>query len=268
MTAEHTNLQGYWADLPTTAFNDLPEDLIAVLPLGATEQHGPHLPLSVDTDLTDAVLARSLDVLSADQKVLIMPTLTITKSDEHNGFPGTLSLSAETLLAVLRDIAESLNQTGVRHCVLFNGHGGNNAVLEIAARDMRIRHGMIVCTCSWFGFADDSRDFGAGALRHDIHAGDLETSAMLAVRSGQVDMHAAQSFAPAQADWESGSKFIGLTGQAARPAWIAADLNPAGACGDAGAATTEKGEHLINSAARSFAAFLAEFAIFDPAGIS
>ncbi|MBD3665346.1 creatininase family protein [Sulfitobacter aestuariivivens] len=257
------SVRGYWADLPSSDFAKLPLDTVAVLPLGAIEQHGPHLPLSVDRDLADAVVAKSLDALSDQQNVLFMPTLAVTKSGEHDQFPGTLSLSAETLLAVLRDIGASVARTGISRLVLLNAHGGNAPVLDIAARDLRMKYEMIVATCSWFGFAEDDGAVDPQSLADDIHAGELETSAMLAAHPQKVDMSQAQDFTPAMAAWRAQYRFIGLNGQAAKPAWVAGDLNAHGACGNASVANAEKGAHLLSSAAQNFAAFLDEFARFD-----
>lgn len=257
------SVQGYWADLRAPAFRDLPDDLVAVLPIGAIEQHGPHLPLSVDRDLAEAVAARALTRLAPDQNVLVLPTLAVTKSGEHDRHPGTLSLSGETLLAVLRDIGASVARAGAARLVFLNGHGGNTAMLEVAARDLRIAHEMIVATCSWFGFAEYGEGFDPQALRYDLHAGDTETSPMLSLRPDLVDMALAEDFVPAMRDWERDNRFTGLTGQAAKPGWIIDDLNAKGACGDASAATAAKGEALLESAAANFAAFLAEFARFD-----
>lgn len=257
------SLQGYWADLKAPAFRDLPSDLVAVLPVGAIEQHGPHLPVSVDRDLVEAVITRTLPQLGADQNVLVLPTLTITKSGEHDRHPGTLSLSADTLLAVLRDIGASVARAGVSRLALFNGHGGNSAILDVVARDLRIRHDLIVVTCSWFGFAEWDGLMDAGAMSIDLHAGDSETSPMLAAKPDLVDMSKAQNFVPAMREWETAFSFTGLTGQAARPGWIIDDLHPEGACGDASAATVEKGAQLLDSSARNFVRFLEEFARFD-----
>lgn len=256
-------LQGFWADQPASVFQDVPDDLIAVLPIGAIEQHGPHLPLSVDRDLVEATVSRALSLLDEGQNVLFLPTLTITKSGEHDRQPGTLSLSAETLLATLRDIGESVAGAGVQRLVLLNGHGGNNTALEIAARDLRIAHNLIVITCSWSGFAEVNGMIADEDYAIDLHAGESETSAMLAAKPDLVDMSCAKNFVPAMRDWEKSSRFIGLTGQAARPAWIIDDLHPEGVCGNASAATVEKGEQLLNSAARNFVLFLREFASFD-----
>ena len=257
------SVQGFWADLKSSDFRNLPSDLVAVLPVGAIEQHGPHLPVSVDRTLVDAVVERAMPLLTPAQNVLVLPTLAISKSGEHDRHPGTLSLSAETLLATLRDIGASVARTGVKRLVFLNGHGGNTAILDVAARDLRIDCDMIVAVCSWFGFAEYDGVIDAEALRYDIHAGDSETSPMLAARPDLVDMDRAENFIPAMQEWKDAYRFLGLTGQPARPGWIIDDLNQKGACGDAAAATAEKGHALLNSAARNFAAFLGEFSAFD-----
>lgn len=257
------SVQGHWAELKAPDFQALSADCVAVLPLGATEQHGPHLPLSVDTDLTQAAVRLMLADLSPEQSVLVLPALTITKSNEHDRFAGSLSLSPETLLAVLRDIGASVARAGVARLVLFNGHGGNTALLQVAARELRISHDLIVAVCSWSGFAESEGLFEPGAYAVDLHAGDSETSAMLAARPDLVDMGKAKNFRTAMEDWAGNFRFIGLTGQPAAPGWIAGDLNPEGVCGDASAATVAKGEAMLASAGRNFALFLAEFARFD-----
>lgn len=249
----------YWEDLSAPQFRDLNGPVIAVLPLGATEQHGPHLPVSVDSDLVTAVLDRV--TLAPDMTVLVLPTLRITKSGEHDRHPGTLSLTGDTLLAVLRDIAASVSRAGVDRLCLFNGHGGNSALLETAVRDIRMTQDLITVHCSWFAFANFDDVYSPEEVAMDIHGGDCETSPMLAAYPNKVDMTAAKNFRPAMQDWPE--KWIGLTGQAARPGWIIDDLNADGACGNAAAATAEKGTILLTSAAKNFAAFLQEFASFD-----
>ncbi|WP_270729633.1 creatininase family protein [Shimia sp. Alg240-R146] len=256
-------VQGYWADLPSSAFAKLPETTVAVLPIGATEQHGPHLPVNVDTALINAVTRQSLAALDAAMSVLVLPTLTITKSEEHGTHPGTLSLSGETLLAVLRDVAASVSRAGIRRLVLFNGHGGNSAALEIAGRDMRIAHEMIVVSCSWFGFADYDGLIDVADLAYDLHAGFIETSAMLAIHPEVVDMDLAADFRTAMEGWADAFPKIGMSGQPARPGWIIDDLNDQGACGNAAAASAAAGTHLLTTAATNFAEFLKDFAQFD-----
>jgi len=245
-----------WSDLSRSTM--VASGAIAILPLGATEQHGPHLPFNVDTTLTEAVLART----ETTANVLQLPTLSVTKSDEHIAHAGTLTLSAETLLAVLRDITASVARAGVKRLVYFNGHGGNTALLEVAVRAARIDHGLIAAHASWFAFADLS-GFDPSAMAHDLHAGDTETSAMLAARPDLVNMSLAQDFQTKMRDWEAQGRLTGLTGQPARPGWTVNDLNAEGALGNAAAATVEKGESLLNSAAQGFARWLEDFATFD-----
>lgn len=257
-------VQGYWADLKAPDFQDLPEDTIAILPLGATEQHGAHLPVSVDATLVDAVLARSLPHWAEDTHALILPTLSVTKSNEHLNHPGTLTLSARTLMAVIDEIGASVARAGVKRLVMFNGHGGNTAVLEVACRELRLDHGMITAHASWFGFSEPEGLIAPEDAGHDLHAGDIETAAMLAAREELVDMAQAVDQPPKSRDWQANLKWTGLSGQAARPAWRVDDLTPNGVCGDATAATKENGEAYLDSAARNFADFLGEFARFDP----
>ena len=230
-----------WSEMRRGDFDDLSRTRIAVLPLGATEQHGPHLPFCVDTTLTEAVLART----DTSAHALQLPTLAITKSDEHATHAGTLTLSTETLLATLRDITASVARAGIKRLVFFNGHGGNTALLEIAARAARIDHGLIAAHTSWFAFAD------------------IETSAMLAARPDLVAMEKAGNFTTKLQDWEDARHQTGLTGQPARPGWIIDDLNAEGALGNAAAATRDKGQALLDSAATGFAAWLEDFATFD-----
>jgi creatinine amidohydrolase len=254
---------GYWVDRPSTAFCELDgERTIAVLPLGASEQHGPHLPLSTDRDLVDAVVRRSLPLLNGPFSVLVLPTLAICKSNEHRAFPGTLTLSAETLLRVLLEIADGVARTGIRRLVMFNGHGGNVALMEVAARDMRERYGLLTASCSWYQLCGAEHELEPREQAHGIHAGQNETSAMLAVHPELVQMAKARDFRSATEEWTERYRLIGLGSRPGRPGWLMGDLNPDGAAGNAAAATPELGERLLANAAVGFVAFLHEFAEF------
>jgi len=256
-----------WSELTTADVNAVADAAVAVLPLGAMEQHGPHLPLGVDSILTEAVIARALPKIPSDLPVLIMPMLNVTRSLEHSAFPGTLALSTATLLAVLDDLAASLARSGIRRLVFMNGHGGNSALLDVAGRDLRARHGMAVAHCGWFGFADLSKYQTQDALAYDMHAGRIETSAMLAVAPSLVDMGQARDFVPASRDWPRQCPHLGLDGQPARPAWLIEDLHPDGAAGNAAAASAQEGEMMLDAAAQGFAAFLTGFARLAPASM-
>ncbi len=145
----------FWGDLSTRDFAALQAsgDLrrtIAVLPVGATEQHGPHLPLCVDTALVDAVIAAALAHLDSGLNVLFLPTQAVGLSPEHARFPGTLTLKNQTILQLWTDLAESVAATGVNKLLIFNAHGGNVSVMDLVARDLRARLGMLVYSASWF----------------------------------------------------------------------------------------------------------------------
>jgi creatinine amidohydrolase len=261
--------QGYWADLSAADFAALDAArTIAVLPVGAIEQHGPHLPVSVDRDLVEEVVKRSLPLLDDDLSVLFLPTQQIGKSNEHIAFAGTLTLSAETLMRVWMEIGASVARAGIRKLVLFNGHGGNVAAMDMVARDLRARHGMLTASCSWFQFSSSQDVLDAYEMVHGIHGGDGETSAMLAVRPDLVDMGQARNFRSRGEDWAETHEHVGVGGKAVKLGWLIDDLNQEGACGNAAAANPDKGEKLLLASAKGFAEFLVEFDKMSAAGLS
>ncbi len=260
---------GYWADLSADDFRALDAaQTVAVLPLGATEQHGPHLPVSVDRDLVDEVIRRGLALLDDTLPVLVLPTLAVGKSNEHSAFAGTLTLSAETLLRVLMEIGQSVARAGVRKLLLVNGHGGNAPVMDIAARDLRAEHGLVTAGCSWYALSGEEGVLDAREQAHGLHAGESETSAMLAVRGELVNMAKAQDFSSTSEQWAADYRYLGLGQRPGRLGWVIGDLNADGACGNAAAATAEKGERLLANAAAGLAGLLREFAALpvDPRG--
>lgn len=255
----------FWADLATTDFAAL--DLartIAVLPVAATEQHGPHLPLSVDSDLVDGVVQASLSHLPANVPALFLPTQAVGYSPEHSAFAGTLTLKAETLIRLWTDIAESVAASGVKKLVLFNSHGGQVSLLDVVARDLRARLGLLVYSVSWFNLPlldaagrDVNALFDADEHRFGVHAGDVETSMMLALRPERVRMDQAQDFHSSAQDRAANFPILG-NGKSAKLAWQMQDYNPKGAAGNAAAATTDKGLALVQAAGRSLASLLVE----------
>jgi creatinine amidohydrolase len=245
-----------WADYTARDFAALPrERLIAVLPVGAVEQHGPHLPLRVDQAILDGILAATLPLLPDDLPVLILPTLPVGKSDEHAAFPGTLTFSAATLMAMWSEIGDSVARAGVRKLVILNSHGGQIAPMDIVARDLRIRHQMLVVAANWFAMGMPQGLFTAEEERFGIHAGDMETSVMRALHPNLVQMQHARDFRPLVAGL--GTRHLGLT-PAGKLAWMAQDMHPAGACGNAALATPEKGQAVIDHAARQIVILLQE----------
>ncbi|HQY76621.1 MAG TPA: creatininase family protein [Rhodoferax sp.] len=259
----------YWADWSTRDFaraqaNGSLAQTIAVLPVAATEQHGPHLPLQVDTALVNGVVAASLPHMAHDVPALFLPTQAVGLSPEHAAFPGTLTLKAETVIRLWTEIGESVCASGVKKLVLLNSHGGQVGVMDIVARDLRARLGMLVYSVNWFGLpltAADGSDvnalFSAHEHRFGIHAGEIETSMMLALAPEQVDMAQAQNFASTSEDRAKRFAILG-NGKSAKLGWQMQDYNPAGAVGNAAAATADKGRAVLDAAGRALAALLAE----------
>ena len=235
----------FWTDYTSEAFSRLPhERLIAVLPVGAVEQHGPHLPLSVDACVADALARRTAEALPAESPAIFLPTQAIGKSNEHLSYPGTLTLSAETVIAAWCEIGASVARAGVRKMVLLNAHGGNVPVIDIVARELRVRHAMFVVCVNWWALGLPDGMYPPDELRHGIHGGEMETSVMLSLDPARVDMGRARDFHSRTRDWEAGSRHLSLA-RGARPAWQIQDLNPAGACGNAAAATPGKGQATV-----------------------
>jgi creatinine amidohydrolase len=257
----------FWADLRTGDFARMQadgsaQDAVAVLPVAATEQHGPHLPLCVDTALADGVIAAALPHLPAGLRALFLPTQAVGFSPEHLRFPGTLSLSAETLMRLWTEIGEGVARAGVKRLVLLNGHGGQVGAMDMVARDLRARCGLLVYSASWFSLPlppEVSALFPPQEHRFGIHAGDIETSMMLALHPRLVDMGAARDFPSTSQDRAARYALIG-DGRSAKLGWQMQDYNPAGAVGDAAAATAAKGSAVIEAAARQLALLLQEVA--------
>jgi creatinine amidohydrolase len=255
----------FWADLCTRDFAQLdPARTIAVLPVAATEQHGPPLPLSVDTVLADGIVAASLPHLAPELSVLFLPTQAVGLSPEHARFPGTLTLKTETVLRLWTEIGESVAAAGVRKLLLFNSHGGQVSVLDLVARDLRARLSLLVYSCSWFNLPlqdaqgqDLNALFSAEEHRFGIHGGDIETSMMLALAPQRVQMDQARHFASTAQARAQQYPILG-NGRSAKLGWQTQDYHPAGAVGHAAAATAAKGDALVQAAGRALAQLLAE----------
>ncbi len=255
----------FWADLKSPDFARLDRNrCIAVLPVAAIEQHGPHLPLNVDTTLVNGVIAAALPHLGADVPALFLPTQSVGLSPEHAQFAGTLTLKAETVIRLWTELGESVAASGVKKLLLLNSHGGHVGVMDIVARDLRARLGMLVYSVNWFGLPlvgpqgeDVNALFSAHEHRFGIHAGEIETSMMLALAPHQVDMTQAHNFASTSEDRAKQFAILG-NGKSAKLGWQMQDYNPAGAVGNAAAATAEKGRAVLDAAGRALAQLLSE----------
>ena len=235
---------------------------IAVLPLGAVEQHGPHLPLGVDTYLSEAYLTRVRESIPAALPVSFLPVQAIGPSEEHERFAGTLTLSAETAMRLWIEIGESVRRAGLRKLLLMTSHGGNIAPMEIVARELRARHDMLVVTCGWHRFGYPEGLFADDERVHGIHAGDIETSLMLAARPESVRKDKTADAVPTTLALAKEFRWL----NANRPAgfgWMTQDLHPSGAVGNASKATAAKGDAALTHGARAFVELLGEIDRFD-----
>ena len=245
----------YWRDLSTADIAALDTArAIAVLPVAAIEQHGPHLPLSVDADLNAGILTRALVQLPADLPVLALPMQEIGKSNEHQAFPGTLTHSAEGLIRGWTEIAESVHRAGIRKLVIFNSHGGQPQIVEIVAVDLRVRLSMLVVGLNWFDLGLPEGLFPEEELAYGIHGGAVETSMMLHLHPEKVRRDRLADFPSRYRDLAATHPLVRQTGFA----WMTQDLNASGAIGNAALADTEKGRRIVEHAAERLAALLAE----------
>jgi creatinine amidohydrolase len=235
---------------------------IAVLPLAATEQHGPHLPLETDILIGGAYLARVRELLPAGLPVTFLPLQPVGISTEHIDFPGTRTLPTDVALKEWTAIGARVAEAGVRKLVIVTSHGGNSAAMSLVAQDLRAHHKLLVVTTSWLRFGVPDGLFSAQEIRHGIHGGAVETSIMLARYPDRVRTEAIADFRPSSIVMEQ--KFRWLS--AHRPvsfAWQAQDLHESGAVGDATQASAAKGEQLIEHGARAFCELLDDVVKFD-----
>jgi creatinine amidohydrolase len=232
---------------------------IIVQPLGAIEQHGPHLPLNTDLVVADAVATEAVRRVGEDLNVWLLPTLAVTKSSEHAWSPGTVWLSATTLLAVLDDIARCVATTGARRLVFLNGHGGNSSLVSVANREIRLKHGLQ----TFLAHPGVPADQGGLSPEHElgmgVHGGTDETSIMLYLRPDLVDMSVAQRRIPESLASNEHVKFGGRVSFG----WLSNDFNDDGYIGDPTTATAELGARLYAAAVDGFCEALREISTFD-----
>ncbi|PYE44104.1 creatinine amidohydrolase [Rhizobium sp. PP-F2F-G20b] len=234
----------WWGDFATTDFQDIdPMETIALLPIAATEQHGPHLGCGTDATIARGMLKTLIPLLPGDLDLRILPIQSVGKSNEHLHAPGTLTIPATVLIDHWLALGQSVARAGIRKLVIVNSHGGNEEVMGIVARELRVTANMLVAKTSWSRFGKPDGLFSDVENRFGIHGGDAETSLILHFRPQAVDMEKAEDFPSVVAEDEENFALLRATGTHAY-AWIASDLNATGAVGDAAQATKEKGEAL------------------------
>ena len=235
------------------------ERSIFVQPLGAVEQHGPHLPLNTDLLIADRVSDLAVERVGADLDVWLLPPLAYTKSNEHAWSAGTMWLSATTLLAVLDDIGRCVATTAARKLVFFNGHGGNSALVGVANREIRLAHGLMTFLAHPGVPPDQGGVSAPDELGMGIHGGTDETSMMLHLAPHLVDMTAATRNVPEQLAANRYVRFGGPVGFG----WLSNDFGVDGHIGDPTPATAERGAQLVVQAVDAFCEALAEVSAFE-----
>ena len=258
----------FWGDLPSHAFRDLdPEATLAVLPIAAIEQHGPHLPVSVDFTIMTGMLATAMALPSDGVDALVLPTLAVGKSNEHLHAPGTLTFSYETAIRSWIELGEGVLRAGLRKIVVVTSHGGNVDPIGILCRELRVRHGILAVATAWRRFGLPDGLYAELDAVHGIHAGDMETSLMLHFRPDLVDMQAASLFEPVMVELARDYDKLRPIGPHAF-GWMAQDIHPSGAAGDASLGTAEKGRLTASFQAQGFVDLLREVARFPLAKLS
>lgn len=243
--------------LSWTQIAELPdrENTVIVLATGATEQHGPHLPCAVDTIISSGVVGHALARLPDDVPAFAMAPITYGKSEEHLHFPGTMTLSGETLLATMNEIGESVYRAGFRKLLIVNGHGGQPQVMEMSARELRLRHGdfIVVPSFTWRVPNVAGKYLSEREKKLAMHAGHAETAIVMALAPHTVHMERAVANYPP----EFPSKLLSPDGRPAC-AWSARDFGPSGIIGDPLPATPEQGKAILDSLAQSWADAITE----------
>jgi creatinine amidohydrolase len=250
----------YWQDLCTTDFARVdPQRTIALLPVSAVEQHGPHLPLGTDAIINDGIVRVAMGQLPAGASVLVLPPLAVGDSLEHTAFAGTLAADMHDLLGLWLAVGRSVARAGVRKLVIFNSHGGQRAHVDQAALRLRVECGMLVVRAHSFGLGMPAGLFDADELAHGIHGGAVETSLMLHLRPDLVRQHALADFPSLGRMLAARGGLLGVE-KPVGIGWMTQDLHPSGACGNAAAADAGKGALLLEHMASRLVALLGEVA--------
>lgn len=237
---------------------------VVILPIGAVEQHGAHLPVLTDTLIATSTLDATLAVLPDDVKAWALPPMNYGKSNEHINYPGTITLSASTLMAVLHDIAASVARAGFRRLAFLNGHGGNMPLLNTIARDLRVETGLMCFNIHGFQHDELPFEMSAKEIKYGLHGGEKETSLILATHPELVKMELAATSYPDFPETDTPLFFFGPV----NTAWLADDWSDTGIFGDATLGTVEKGQALLAASVESLVRLFSVLSTFEVANKS
>jgi len=255
-------LAGYWHEHTAADFAHVDGDRgVAVLPVSAIEQHGPHLPLNTDACINAGIVGHALDRVAEDVGMLVMPQQRIGDSTEHTAFSGTIAAEPETLIPFWTQIGDSVARAGITKLVIFNTHGGQPQVVDQVAMRLRRRWGMLVVGANLSGLGVPDDLIAADELRHGIHGGQLETSIMLHLRPDLVRWENVRRFPSLAEELAETHTHLRPTGRLGF-AWMAQDLNAAGVVGDASKADGETGRRIVDHCSAGLAQLIAETARF------
>jgi creatinine amidohydrolase len=236
------------------------ESTLLILPTAAVEQHWHHLPLATDTLINNLLLGKALALIPADLPIYALPPICYGKSNEHIGYPGTLSVSSSTFMAVIRDLGASLTAGGFQKLCLFNSHGGNTSLVDVMARDLRAEFRLRTFTL--FGSPGVNFDTVSKQERtYGFHAGEIETAYLLYGTPELVHTDQYTSNYIARVDKP---ELLRPEGSSANFAWLTRDIAPSGVMGDPSNATAENGERWVNEAAAKIAEILTAMYYFVP----
>jgi creatinine amidohydrolase len=237
----------YFAYLSWTDIQALPnkENIVIIQPVGAIEQHGPHLPLIVDAAIGVGVLGKALTKLDSNIPAFALPMLYYGKSNEHIHFPGTITLTTETLSSILMQVGDSIYRAGFRKLVLMNSHGGQPQVMQMVARDLHVLYAdlLVFPLFTWRVPHITKELLTPKEAQQGMHAGDAETSIMLSLLPQQVKMEKAVAEYPPE---HPEASLISWEGKLP-VSWTTKDISKSGIIGDATTATKEKGDRILES---------------------
>jgi len=247
-----------WRDMSRDEIAALAErDPIAVLPIAAIEQHGPHLPTGTDALLAEGYIDRAIERADEDLPLVFLPVQQVGWSEEHLDAVGTVTSSWKTLLPLWTDVALSVKRAGIHRLVVINSHGGNVPLMDILIQDLRVHYGMQASATNWLRFGYPEGMFSTDEIAYGIHGGEVETALMLAIRPDLVEMGKADLFLSEQqtrAEQNDHARFYGRK----QTGWLASDLNPQGVVGNASRASPETGQRLLDHLVDGFLAYATE----------